>query len=154
MRRGDRLSLLSQTQGWGLLPSSMVTVVTSSRTLQPTFRLLQTSAVRDHLKARLTLYLEPALDKRLRAEAARHDLTIGRYVTHLLLSRPGVEIRSPIEARRVATTKGWQVARVDRGGAEPAWLSDQDRQAVDADERVEAAPLLIGGSVVRTAPLR
>ena len=102
MRRGNRLSLLSQTQGWGLLPSSMVTVVTSSRTLQPTFRLLQTSAVRDHLKARLTLYLEPALDKRLRAEAARHDLTIGRYVTHLLLSRPGVEIRSPIEARRVA----------------------------------------------------
>src|SRR5215831_5177795 len=56
----------------------------------------------DSHKARLTLYLEPTLDRKLRAEARLHRLTIGRYVTHLLLSRPGVAMRNPVEAMKVA----------------------------------------------------
>jgi len=58
--------------------------------------------MREHHKSRLTLFLEPELDRRLRAEARRNNVTIGRYVTHLLLSRPGVAIRNPVEARKVA----------------------------------------------------
>jgi hypothetical protein len=35
-------------------------------------------------RARLKLYLDRALDSRLREEAGRAKLTIGRYVSHLL----------------------------------------------------------------------
>src|SRR5437773_11418284 len=64
---------------------------------------------------RLTLFLEPQLDVKLRKAAGAHGVTIGRYVTHVLLTKLGLPLRGPKEARTVARAlerSGWSQPRI------------------------------------------